>query len=100
VPDIKPKRARLALATGLRKLADAVENGDVHWIAAVGVYTQQAAETKGRAFDQLSGFPDSSSGVPFWMVATGALRSAYLDFESQLMDAGAQTVRNYESYTD
>ncbi len=98
VPTIPPQRARMALAEGLRQMAEAVEAGDVHWVAAVALYTEPAAEEKGHAFEQLAGWPQRE-GAEFWMVAAGVLRSAYLDFEEQIMEVAASTIRNPKTYT-
>lgn len=98
VPQIPPKRARMALSSGLREMADAVDAGEVHWVCAMALYTAPAAEARGHAFGQLAGWPQQG-GAPYWMMAAGALRSAYIDFEDQIMEVAASTVTNPKTYT-
>jgi len=98
VTQIPPKRARLALSAGLRKMADAVDAGEVHWVSAMALYTQPAAEARGHAFGQLAGWPQQG-GAPYWMMALGALRSSYLDFEEQILEVGASTITDPKTYT-
>lgn len=97
VPKIPPQRAKLALSAGLREMADAIDAGEVQWVAAVAMYTPEGGNARERAFDQISGFPDPAAG-PFWMLATGALRSAYLDFEAQLMEVAASTITDTKTF--
>ena len=100
IPSIQPQRAKLVLATALRKMADAIEAGEVQWVAAVALYNLEGSQKRERAFDQASGWPETQDdGAVSWILATGVLRSAYLDFEDQLMNAGAETIVAPKAFT-
>jgi hypothetical protein len=79
-------------------MADAIEAEKVQWVAAVALYTPAGSRERNRAFDQLSGFPVEAD-CEIWMMPLGVLRSAYLDFEDQLIEFGAQTLKETRTYT-
>ena len=96
VPQIPPQRAKAALVIGLRDMADAVERGDVQYVAAVALYTPEGAEAREHAFDQLGGFPVRHDRAISWMLPLGVLRAAFLDLESHILELAGRTETNDE----
>lgn len=79
-------------------MADAIERGEVAWAGGLVVYNVTGGAVRKRAFDQASGWPQDE---PFmnWILPLGALRSTVLDFEDQLLEAGAKTITDPQVYT-
>jgi hypothetical protein len=70
-------------------MANDIEAGDVQWAAAVTLYTPEGSQKRGHAFSQLAGFPKWHPDRSSWMLPLGVLRSAFRDFEDQLLDIGS-----------
>jgi hypothetical protein len=99
-PRIPPQRARAAVVTALRELADAVERGDIQYLFYGALNTPEAAKDFGSAFRQVHGYVGDPEAVEsfFWMTPLGMARSIYLDVESQLTDIGTGTVDSLEVF--
>lgn len=100
VDRIPPQRARAAVVTMLRELADAVEHGDIQYLFLGALNTPEAAKDYGSAFREIFGYvgePDAAEKL-FWMLPLGMARSVYLDVEAQLINAGAGSIQEVEVY--
>jgi hypothetical protein len=99
-PRIPPQRARAAVVTALRELADAVERGDIQYLFYGALNTPEAAKDFGSAFRQVHGYVGDPEAIEsfFWITPLGMARSIYLDVESQLTDIGTGTVDSLEVF--
>lgn len=97
-PRIPPQRARAAVVTALRDLADAVERGDIQYLFYGALNTPEAAEKYGSAFRQVHGYVGDPDEIErfFWMTPLGMARSVYLDVETHLNTIGAGSIDSLE----
>jgi len=74
----------------LRRIADAVERGEVKYVALLSVFTLDGAKKHGYALEQFVAFIETV-GSGEYLLLLGALRDFYLDAESSLVERGAMT---------
>lgn len=74
-------------ASDLRKIADAIDRGEVKYVAMLTVFTIEGARRRRYIMEQISAFIESI-GIGEYVLTLGALRDFYLEAEAALLSYG------------